>query len=100
MVPFSYTLSDQLKASLQKADALRVQILITPLSPKAELKFKWEAMLDRVYYALILDQSSVQKKTLVNALTTSPQIKKRWLPTPEEKQAFHQRLEDIKSKNY
>ena len=86
MVPFSYTLSDQLKASLQKTDALRIQMLITPLPPKAELKIRWEAMLDRVYYTLILDKSSVQKRTLVDVLTASPQIKKRKLPTPEEKQ--------------
>lgn len=86
MLPFSYTLSDQLKASLQKADTFRAHILLSPLSPKAELKFRWEAMLDRAYYALLLDQVPIRKKTLVDALTATPQIRKHKLSTPEEKQ--------------
>lgn len=88
MVPFSYTLSDTLKASLQKTDTLRIQILIAPLSPKSELKYRWESMLDRIYYTLILDQTSVQKRTLVNLLTATPQIRKHKQPTAEEKQVL------------
>lgn len=85
MVPFSYTLSEQLKASLQKTDAFRTQILLTPLSPKHELKFRWEAMLDRIYYGLILEQNPVQKKTLVNLLTATPQIRRGKQSSHEDK---------------
>jgi hypothetical protein len=88
MLPFSYTLSDPLKAALQKTDALRMQILITPLPPKTELKLRWESMLDRIYYTLIVDQSSVQKKTLVDLLTATPLIRKHKKPTLEEKQVL------------
>jgi uncharacterized membrane protein len=97
MLPFSYTLSEQLKTSLQKTDALRVQILIAPLSPKTELKYRWESMLDRTYYTLILDHSSVQKRTLVNLLTATPQIRKHKQTTAEEKQVlrFKQGLDFI-----
>jgi hypothetical protein len=88
MVPFSYTLSDPLKAALQKTDSLRVQILTTPVPPKAELKLRWEAMLDRIYYTLIVDQTSVQKRTLVELLTATPLIRRNKRPTPEEKQVI------------
>lgn len=85
MVPFSYTISEQLQAALQKNDTLRVHILTTPLSPKNELRLRWEAMLDRIYYGLILEQNPVQKKTLVNLLTASPQIRRNRQPSPEDK---------------
>lgn len=92
MVPFSYTLSEQLKASLQKADSLRVQLLITPLSPKNELKLRWEAMLERIYYGLILEQSPVQKRTLVNLLTATPQIRRNKQPSQIDKQVLKYKL--------
>lgn len=86
MVPFSYTLSDPLKAALQKTDNLRVQLLITPVPPKSELKLRWEAMLDRIYYTLILDEASIHKRMLVELLTATPLIRRNKRPTPEEKQ--------------
>jgi hypothetical protein len=97
MVPFSYTLSDPLKAALQKVDYLRVQILITPVPPKVELKLRWEAMLDRIYYTLIVDQTSVQKRMLVELLTATPLIRRHKHPTSEEKQIlrFKQGLDFI-----
>lgn len=88
MLPFSYTLSEQLKTALQKNDTLRVHIVATPLPPKLELKLRWEAMLDRIYYTFILDQSTIQKKTLVDLLTATPLVRRLRKPTPEEKEVL------------
>jgi Fic family protein len=43
-------------------------------------------MLDRIYYTLIVDKTSIQKRTLVELLTATPLIRKHKKPTPEEKQ--------------
>lgn len=69
MIKFAFHISELLRESLQKAESLRRNILITPLSPKAHLQLTWEAMLNRVYYSLVLTNVSVTKEEVIKTLS-------------------------------
>ncbi len=54
MIPFFYTVSDQLVGTLQNIDRLRNHILTTPLSPQKEIQYRWETMVKRIHGITIL----------------------------------------------
>lgn len=62
MLNISYNLSSILKNNLTRIENLRHQILLTPISPKIELKLRWEGMFDRIYYSLKLCGNSLDRK--------------------------------------
>lgn len=82
MFALSYSLSPTLKDSLQKIEVLRRQILLTPLSPKVELRLRWTAMLNRIYWSLILDNNPLSKTEMVKLITA--QSKKKLTPSEKE----------------
>jgi len=82
MLGLSYNLSPTLKDNLQKIESYRRQILLNPLSPKAELRLRWEAMLNRIYWSLTLSDNPLTKAEMVKLSTT--QTKKRLTPTELE----------------
>lgn len=69
MVNLSYNLSYTLKERLQKADSLRKDILLTPLSAKIELQMKWDNLINRTYYSLSLTDNSLTKPDVLKILT-------------------------------
>lgn len=80
----SYNISDKLRAYLDKIEKLRIEILITPLSPKNELRLKWDANLERIIWSLSLTNNPINKNKFIKLLTNPP---KRKL-TKEEKEVF------------
>lgn len=74
MLDFSYNLSAELKDSLQKIENLRRQIILIPLPQKAELRFRWEALVDRLYWTANLEESKITKAEIIRLLT-KPNIK-------------------------
>ena len=56
-------------------DSLRKNLLLIPLSPRQELQLQWEAIVDRIYYILILNGTVIPKEKIANLL--SPQGKKQ-----------------------
>lgn len=85
MRTFSYTVSNQLKTNLQELDALRSKILTTPLSPKNELKLRWETTIDRVFYSLILADSGLKKREVADTISAYSILKKPKQLTADEK---------------
>ena len=71
MLSLAYTVTSDLKASLLTIDALREKVLLTSLSPKVELKMKWEASLQRIYILGILQGEPFSKKAITNTLLTT-----------------------------
>src|SRR3989344_3557493 len=69
MVNLSYNLSYTLKERLQKADSLRKDILLTPLSAKTELQMRWDNLINRTYYSLSLADNPLTKSDVVKILT-------------------------------
>jgi len=67
MMNLSYNLSAELKENLQKVETLRRVILLTPISSQFKLRFRWEAMLERIYWSL--SDKSISKKDLIGLFT-------------------------------
>jgi len=83
MVNLSYSLSSPLVESLQRIDNLRQRILLTPLPKKTELRICWEAMINRIYWSLVLSSNPLTKAEMVKLLV-SDQGKKRLIPDEQE----------------
>lgn len=69
MISFSYNLSPLLKETLEKIEITRSKILLTPIPPKIEQRMRWEATINRVYYSLLLADTSLNKNQVVKLLT-------------------------------
>lgn len=68
MINFSYTLSPLLQEHIQRIEALRVQIALAPLSPKTELRLRFEAMVGRIYWSLSLSGNPLTRTDIENLL--------------------------------
>jgi hypothetical protein len=75
MQTLSYTISPVLQQSLKAIDTLRQGVVLRPLSPKNEHRFRWEANLDRIYYSLHLAHTPVSKKDIIRVLSTPGKLK-------------------------
>lgn len=78
MINFSYNFSTELKQTLSKIESLRQKILLAPLSAKMELRLRWKAMVNRVYWAMVFSKGrSINKSQVVKLLTkeANPQNK-------------------------
>lgn len=74
----SYNISEKLGSYLNTIDKLRQQIVMTPLSPKLEMRLKWDANLERIFWSLSLIDESVSKAKTANILSnTSVSTKKK-----------------------
>lgn len=82
MFTLSYSLSSTLEDSLQKIEVLRRQILLTPLPPRVELRLRWTAMLNRIYWSLVLDNNPLSKTEIIKLITA--QNKKKLTPSEKE----------------
>lgn len=96
-----YNLSENLKKFIQDSEVLRQKILLTPLPPKVELRMRWEATLQKIYWALSLAENPVSKSNMIKLLAYPPKkrltkyekdiinykkaldfIKEEWLASP------------------
>lgn len=57
----SYHLSENIQDNIKNIDILRTKILLTPLKPKAELKLRWEANINKTYWGLTLADNPLTK---------------------------------------
>lgn len=60
-----------MKNYLNKIELLRQKILLTPLPPKTELRLRWEAMLNRIYWAMVFSKTRSINKTKVVRLISN-----------------------------
>ncbi len=82
MLSLSYHLSGSLISSLEEINLLRQQILLTPLRPKLELRFRWEGLIDKIYWSLNLANISLNKREIIEILTIY--TKKKLTPTQKD----------------
>lgn len=90
----SYNLSSSLTESLQKIDNLRQKILLTPLSAKTEIRLRWEAIINRIYWSLVLSTNPLTKAEMVKLLI-SDQRKKRLTQDEQEVMNYKKALDYI-----
>ena len=65
MLPLAYTESVELKNHLKVIDSLRRDILSAPVSPKVELKLRWEAKATRIHSSLALSHNLFSRGQVV-----------------------------------
>ncbi|MEJ2441671.1 MAG: hypothetical protein P8Y06_01995 [Patescibacteria group bacterium] len=94
MVILSYNLSSNIKSNLEKIEILRRQILLLPIPPKTELRLRWEASLQRVYWSLVLAGNKFGKTEITKLL--SRQTKKKLSPEQKEILNYQKALNYIK----
>jgi prophage maintenance system killer protein len=66
----SYNISEHLKSYLEKIEKLRSDILTHPLSPKNDLRLRWDANLERIIWSLALTDSTLSKTDVVRLLSS------------------------------
>lgn len=76
MINLSYNLSQNTKSSLQKIEDLRAKLLLTPLSPRTELKLKWNTMVNKTHWSLILNDNELTKPEIIKLLSNLSSKKK------------------------
>lgn len=59
MLNLSYNLSDNLKKNLEEIEMIRRNILSAIISPESEIKFRWNALIDRIYWSMHLSAIDV-----------------------------------------
>lgn len=69
MLNLAYTITVELKEALYNIEDLRHFILLAPLSPKTELKLKWEALVNRIYDVSSVADIATTKNEIVKVLT-------------------------------
>lgn len=85
MLNFSFTLTTNLHREIEKAEEIRRELLLTLITPKDELRLRWEATVNRIHFALQMRDIKIDKTEITNLL--SPQGKK--ILTPEEKEIIN-----------
>lgn len=65
---FSYHISANLNASLKQIDILRRDILLTPIPPRIELRYRWDALVDKIRWSLSLDGESLDKTEIASIM--------------------------------
>ncbi|MEK7573543.1 MAG: DeoR family transcriptional regulator [Patescibacteria group bacterium] len=68
MINISYNLSSVLKNNLHKADTLRREILLTPISSKFEIQLRWDCVINRIFQTLRLSDNSLKKTGIIKIL--------------------------------
>lgn len=61
MINLSYHLSDKIKDNLKRSDDLQKIIMTTPIKPQNELKLRWEANIEKAYWALTLAENPLSR---------------------------------------
>lgn len=69
MFNFSYNISDNLLDSLNKADSLRRNILLTPLFYKSEVQLRFRSLVNRIYSTMTLSGFLITKASVEKTLS-------------------------------
>lgn len=66
---FYYTKTYELMQQLGTVDELRNDLTLIPLSPKQELQFKWEGIMNEIYYTFKLNGRNINRRTIASLLS-------------------------------
>lgn len=64
MLILAYNFSPQIDTNLRKVERLKEKIMLSPLSPRDELKYRWEATIDKTYWSLSLTNTPLTRKEM------------------------------------
>jgi len=81
----AYNLSSHITDTLKEIDHLWTKLLLMPLSPRSELRLKWEATVAKTYWSLTLSNNNLTKNQMAKVLSF-PKAKKY---TKEEQEVIN-----------
>lgn len=96
MINLSYNLSSKIKGSLEEIEDLRSKILLIPLSSKTEVRLRWESMIKRAYWSLVLHENQLSKADIIKLISSSPASKKRLTEEDQEVLGYKKALDYIR----
>lgn len=70
-----YNISSPIKNNLKVINSLRIKIHLTPLTLTEELKYRWDALIERVYWSLNLAEVPLSKALVTTTLSSSPKAR-------------------------
>lgn len=68
MIDFSYTVTPLLRNEFEKIESLKKGIILTMLSPKEEIIFRWETLIERIVYSLRVEGREVRKTEIAELI--------------------------------
>lgn len=71
----AYNVSGHLNDYLSKIEKLRVEILTYPLSPKNEVRLRWDGLMERIIWSLSLTDNTINKNDVISLLSSPPKRK-------------------------
>lgn len=69
MLTVSYNVSPKLKENLYKIENFRRKILLTPISPKTELRLRWQGTFNKIYACLWLSRTKLERTDTIKVLS-------------------------------
>ncbi|MEK7517566.1 MAG: hypothetical protein AAB583_03370, partial [Patescibacteria group bacterium] len=75
MLIVSYNISPKLKDNLYKIEIFRRKILLSPMSPKTELKLRWQGTFNKIRSCLRLSGNKLVRNDIVKLLSGNRNIK-------------------------
>jgi hypothetical protein len=69
MLRLTYNKNQDLQNRLNSLEELRRQLILLPIPPKLELRYRWESTAQRIYASFILDNYPVSKKGVIQVLS-------------------------------
>lgn len=69
MTEFFYNVSPSLKKLIEDVENLRRDVILTPLSPQQEMRYRFEAQVQRIYWSLSLSGNSLSRKEMIKIIT-------------------------------
>lgn len=78
MASLTFTLSNKLSEEISRIEELKKEILLFPLTPRYEIRMRWEALIDKIYWSMALIDDPISKKDIAKTLKTT-NIKKKTL---------------------
>lgn len=72
----AYNVSENLKSYLDKIEKLRVEILLLPISPRTEIRLKWNSLLEKILWSLSLADNPLSKSNIVSLLSGTQTVNK------------------------
>ena len=72
MAELIYNISERLQYYLKTSEEIRKNILLFPISPKTEMRLKWETNVQRIKWTLALQENPLSNAKIIEVFTKNP----------------------------
>lgn len=72
MLNLPFNISEKIIKYVKDIDSIRQKVLLYPSSPRQDIKLRWEATIEKIYWGLTLADNPLSKKQMAKLLATHP----------------------------